>query len=60
VGVTEPELARVLGSLPAFERSGGYAPTAIRGAELSGPEIKRIIEGMKEPILRSSLQERKD
>jgi glycerol dehydrogenase-like iron-containing ADH family enzyme len=59
-GITDGELARVLAALPEFERAGGYAPTAIRGAELSGPELKRIIEGMKEQILRSSLQERKD
>lgn len=60
LGVSDAELARVLGSLKQFENEGGYARTAIRDAELSGPEIKRLIQAVKEPFLRSSLMERKD
>ncbi|HUT52722.1 MAG TPA: hypothetical protein VM658_04970 [bacterium] len=60
VGITDGELARVLAALPEFERAGGYAPTAIRGAELSGPEIKRLILAARESFLKSSLEERKD
>ena len=60
LGLTEPELAGILGALKEFDADHGTGYTVIREDDLSGRTIKRLIEGMRAPILKSSLQDRKD
>lgn len=60
LGIKDPELARVLGSLAEFEKSRGYGYGVLREAEISGKVMKDLIGKAKQSHLVSSLQERKD
>jgi hypothetical protein len=60
LGLSEPELAGILGALKDFDKEHGCQYTVIRETEISGRTIKRVIEGMRAPILTSSLQDRED
>lgn len=60
IGISDPELARVLGALKEFDREHDRGHTVIREAEISGKAMKTMMERMRDPLIKSSFQKRRD
>jgi len=60
LGITRGELGRIITSLPGFAKETGAQPSVLTTVEMNGDTVKKAIEGMEEPLLKSSLQDRKD
>lgn len=59
-GISDTELWKILSSLPAFVKKYEYPDTIIHHVEMGEERINRIITGIREPFLKSSLQTRND
>jgi glycerol dehydrogenase-like iron-containing ADH family enzyme len=60
LGLSDPELAKILAALPGFARENGYPKTALDTAELTEDKIKALLAALREPLIKNSLEERKD
>ncbi|MFO8056226.1 MAG: iron-containing alcohol dehydrogenase [bacterium] len=59
-GISDTELWKILSSLPAFVKKYEYPDTIIHHVEMGEERINRVMTGIREPFLKSSLQTRND
>jgi len=60
IGFSDADMRETLKTLRAFSEKHGYPPTSINMVEMMDEKIDKIINGVRESILRSSLMDRED